>query len=315
MTLAFTDAGGARDRTVSPPPAISIVVASFRAYAVLAETLTVLMAMSRGIDVELVVARDSGLDDVEVIRRSFPGVRVVPSPVGPDVPRLRGAGLTAALGTIVLLTEDHCVPGTDWIVRLSRAVTPHRVAGGGMDNAQTRRGVDWGAYFSEYGFFDRHRQDTENVTPALTGANVGYHRDIVADVAAWMSNGDWENTVHARLRARGLTLHFVPDATAAQNLHYRVAAFCQDRYAHGVDYARTRVDEERWGPVRRVAMAALAPWLAPLLIRRLYKAAAGPGRRLTFLRAAPWTTVFLCAWSAGECVGYLRGSAARSLPT
>ena len=42
-----------------------------------------------------------------------------------------------ATGDIVMLTEDHCVPGPHWVEELCLGVdNVAEIAGGGMDNAQ-----------------------------------------------------------------------------------------------------------------------------------------------------------------------------------
>jgi GT2 family glycosyltransferase len=301
--------------TAGQASSFSVVVASFRSFPLLSATLTALAPQCATHRVRLIVSRDAACDDADRIRSAFPDVRVIMSRVGADIPRLRGIGIATAGEGTVFLTEDNCVPDAAWVDALAAGVSQATVAGGGMDNAQRRRGIDWGAYFSEYGFFDAHRQDVAEAAPLLTGANVAYRGDVAADVGRWMQAGAWENTVHARLRDAGHVLRFAPTAVVSQNLHYALWGFCIDRYAHGLDYARTRAVEQRWGGARRVSTALLAPLLAPILLTRLWTAAAGRGRRrLTFVRAAPWTITFLFAWSIGECVGYLtapRESSAR----
>lgn len=295
------------------PHAISVVVASNRDRALLDACLESLVPQCSDARAELIVARaaDNGGRELEALRACYPGVIVVGVGPGAGIPELRGTGMAAAHGRVVALTEDHCLPAADWVARMaSHADDGADVVGGGMDNARQRRAVDWGAYFSEYGFFDAHRtRDTAaGGVPLLTGANVAYARAVTADVAAWMRSGDWENVVHARLAARGCTLRFDAAARVAQNRSYGFAAFCRDRYEHGRDYARTRLAEERRGTAARAAMLATIPALPLLLTSRVARAAARVRPR-AFLRALPATFAFLTAWSVGEAIGYLRGPA------
>ncbi len=141
----------------------------------------------------------------------------------------------------------------------------------------------------------------------MTGANVAYHRSVVAEVAAWASQGCWENVIHERLYAAGRRFRLVPAARIRQNQSYRLTAFCRDRFEHGRDYAATR---GRGLPLwRRAALVAATPLLPALLAARIARLT-DPEERREFGRALPATLTFLAAWCAGEAAGYVRGSRA-----
>jgi glycosyltransferase involved in cell wall biosynthesis len=186
-------------------PHVSVVVASNRSRALLDDCLASLLGQCERARAELIVARDDDDAGLAAIAKAYPTVRLVATKRGATIPELRGAGMREATGDIVMLTEDHCVPGPRWVEELCLGVdNVADVAGGGMDNAQRERAVDWAAYFSEYGLFATTRSDTDGPMQ-LTGANVAYRRSIVDDVVAWASAGEWENVAHERLRARGGT--------------------------------------------------------------------------------------------------------------
>jgi glycosyltransferase involved in cell wall biosynthesis len=287
-------------------PHVSVVVASNRSRALLDDCLAALLPQCERARAELIVARDDDDEGLDAIAAAYPGVRLVTVKRGATIPELRGAGMRQATGDIVMLTEDHCVPGPRWVDELCLGVdTVAEIAGGGMDNAQRKRAIDWAAYFSEYGLFATTRTDTSGAMQ-LTGANVAYRRSIVSDVVAWASAGEWENVSHERLRARGSSLHFVESAPVYQNKTYEFWEFCRDRYEHGRDYARTRLVEE--AGARRWLLTAVTPLLPLVILSRVARAAA-PTRWGAFLRALPATLAFVTAWSIGEAVGYLRGPA------
>jgi glycosyltransferase involved in cell wall biosynthesis len=304
----------ARGRRLEPAavlPTISVVIASHREVALLDACLASIVPQCTRIGAELIVARAGEPDDVAGLARANPAARFVAAPAGATIPQLRGLGMAEATGDIVALTEDHCIADPHWLEALTRH-TGHDadVTGGGMDNAQRERAVDWGAYFSEYGFFAPARDDAPGSAGGgatlLTGANVAYARSVVGEVAAWARQGEWENVAHQRLTARGRVLRFIPDAVIYQNKRYRFGAFCLDRYAHGRDYARTRLAQERSS--RRWVLLALSPLLPVVLTFRVARAAANRRWR-TFLRALPATAAFLSAWAVGEAVGYALGPA------
>lgn len=288
-------------------PTVSVVVASNRSLSLLHSTLAALAPQCGTPGAELIVARAAEASDVATIARAFPTARVVACSPKSTIPELRGAGMAAANGDIVALTEDNCVPDSHWVEQLARGVQAGAdVVGGGMDNAQRERAVDWAAYFAEYGFFSTTRPDAETTegTPLLTGANVAYSRRVVDDVVAWARSGEWENVAHERLVGRGSVLRFVGTAAVYQNTNTRFWHFVRDRYEHGRDYARKRLAEEQGAS--RVALLIGTPLLPPLLTMRVARAAAST-RWGAFARALPATFAFLTAWSVGEAVGYLRG--------
>lgn len=297
------DAGRAASLAV---PHVSVVVASNRSRELLDDCLAALLGQCERARAELIVARDDDDAGLEAIADAYPSVKVVPVHSGATIPELRGAGMLAATGDIVMLTEDHCVPGPNWVEELCHGVdNVAEIAGGGMDNAQRTRAIDWAAYFSEYGLFATTRTDTGDELQ-LTGANVAYRRSIVGDVIAWANAGEWENVAHERLKARGSSLHFVDSAPVYQNKSYDFWDFCRDRYEHGRDYARTRLVEEPGA--RRWLLTAVTPLLPAVIVTRVARAAA-PTRWGAFTRALPATLAFVTAWSVGEAVGYIRGPA------
>jgi len=231
--------------------------------------------------------------------------RMVEAPSNTSVPELRGLGMAACSRPVVVLTEDHCVAGKDWLVGLLLQLgNTYDVVGGGMGNRQAKRAVDWAAFFAEYGFFSGTRPADSGDNPLLTGANVGYADSVSVRVGDWAREGVWENVVHDRLRQDGCRFEFVRDAWVYQNQQYRTAAFCRDRFEHGRDFARDRVGEG--GTSRRWMWFAVTPLLPWVLLWRVGIASARLDR-WAFLRALPVTWLFLTAWSIGEAVGYWCG--------
>lgn len=279
---------------------ISVVIASCREPRLLAESIAALLPQCRLLGAELVIARGGELDDPP-----FPDeCRVVRCSAKATIPELRGAGLAEATGEWVALTEDNCVATADWLVELSAGFTGEAtVVGGTMGNAHPTSPIDSGAAFAEYGFFGPDQGAvTPGAAPLVTGANVAYRRSVVAEVAAWALAGDWEDVIHGRLAAQGAVFRVMRRATVLQNLHYRLADFCVDRYQHGRDYARVR--SRQLAPATRAVHAAATPLLPPLLASRVWRSA-GRGAPRSFLRALPFTLAFLSAWAIGEAVGYL----------
>ena len=281
---------------------LSVAVASFRERPLLEACLESLAPQCRSAGASLVVSRDGDEQETRELERAWPGVTFVRAERGASVPRLRGLALAGCDGDWAILTEDHCVAAPDWVERLGACGERGEVIGGSMGNRQTRRALDWGAYFAEYGFFAPGAGGQGTFMP--TGANVAYSREIAAQVSAWCREGLWENVAHERLVSQGARFAFEPGAVVYQNKNYRFWSFCRDRYDHGVSYARRRVVDE--GGAKRWFYLACSPLLPVLLTRRVGQAAGGRYAG-AFVRALPFTLAFLGAWSLGEAIGYLSG--------
>jgi hypothetical protein len=277
-----------------------VVVASRQERALLEACLASLLPQCSAHQAELIVARAG---TVVALEAAYPSVTFVEAPAGVALPALRAAGMAVADGDVVALTEDHCVVAPDWLGQMLAAQAAGAdVVGGVMENSRRDRAIDWAAYFAEYGTYI-------SAAPAgdlqqVTAANVAYGRSVVGDVIAAAREGHWEKVAHDRLFARGRTVAFLATAAVYQNRSHRFADFCRDRFAHGRDYAMERLAEEGTG--RRWFYLIGAPLLPFLLTGRIARAA---GRRQLgpFVRALPYTFLFLAAWSAGEAAGYLRG--------
>jgi hypothetical protein len=299
---------GAR-RQLRETPCISVVMVSFRSLDLVAQALESLRPQCARLAAELILVR-TALEPAAALAGIGNGCRIIPAPADADVPRLRGAGLAQARGEWVALTEDHCVADPGWLEALVMAGGPDvHVLGGSMGNAKRDRATDCGAFFSEYGFFGANRSHAAARTPPLvTGANVAYHRSVLAEVTAWACNGSWENVIHDRLHAAGRRFRLVPTARMRQNLSYRLVSFCHNRFEHGREYAATRA---RGLPLwRRAALVAATPMLPAVLAARVARLV-DPEERPEFRRALPATLTFLVAWSIGEAVGYISGSGAK----
>jgi glycosyltransferase involved in cell wall biosynthesis len=291
---------GARARRLADAPLVSVVVASRAERTLLDACLGALLPQCSRLGAELVVARAGSTVDLEA---AYPAATWIAAPADASLPALRAAGMAAAEGDVVALTEDHCLPAPDWLDRIVTAQpSGAAVVGGAMENARRDRAVDWAAYFAEYGTYLGEPPD--GAAPSVAAANVAYRRSVVDDVIAAAREGHWENVAHDRLRARGHVIAFLRSAAVYENRRHRFIGFCRDRFAHGRDYAAVRLTEA--GSGRRWLYFLGSPLLPFLLTGRVARAA-GRSRLGPFVRALPLTFAFLTAWSAGEAVGYIGG--------
>lgn len=299
----------AGERSQQGAPAVTVVIASYRDWSLLSACLDSILPQCEGLAAQVIVARPSVREPAEDRHNRYPGVEFLSSTPTASIPVLRGTGLAASRGDVVVVVEDHCIMGRGWLAALLREAAHATVVGGGVSNARTDRLIEWAAYFSEYGFFSPSRPEVAGAIPLLTGANVAYRRSVVGQVAAWASVGEWENVIHDRLATAGHSATFVRSAVVYQNAQYAFVDFCRDRFHHGYAYARRRLAEQPGA--RRLLMLAFTP-LLPLLQTLRVGRAVSADSKLTFLRALPLTVAFFAAWSAGEAIGYLRGALRRT---
>ena len=111
---------------------LSVVVASFRAPDLLEACMKSLDACRKHVEhpVTVFVARTGDGRDVAHLFADRPWATLVATGTDADVPTLRGAGMLAAGGGWVAVTEDHCVADPTWlstfIVRVSARRTRRR---------------------------------------------------------------------------------------------------------------------------------------------------------------------------------------------
>jgi hypothetical protein len=74
--------------------------------------------------VELVVARSTAKEEFRDLLKNHPQVLFMPAPDGSTIRQLRGYGLAAADGDIVLLADDSRPPDPAWLEMVTAAAAP-----------------------------------------------------------------------------------------------------------------------------------------------------------------------------------------------
>jgi hypothetical protein len=105
-------------------PTRSVVLASSAPRERLEEWLAALVPRCTGSGIELVVARSTAKEEFRDLVKSHPRVLFMPGPDGCTPRQLRGYGLAAADGDIVMITEDSRPPDLAWIDAATAAVAP-----------------------------------------------------------------------------------------------------------------------------------------------------------------------------------------------
>ena len=273
------------------------------------ETLASLRAQDGAPRHEVILA-DRRQDAVSArIRAEHPEAVLIPCPPGTPLPEMRAIALDRARGAYVAVTEDHCVPTRDWLLRMEEAfrAAPAGTAavGGCVENGVCDTSLDWATFLCEYSGLIAPVPD--GPARALPGMNVAYRRDVLAGLdRALLTSGFWETTVHPVLAARGQVLY---SANAVRMLHkkrFSFGLFAAQRFLYSRYYAGRRFG--RAEAARRWAACAMTLALPPLLLFRIARGVLAKRRlRGELASALPHLGVFVLIWAAGEMAGYALG--------
>jgi len=308
VSSADTAAGAdtAQADVSGPRPDMSVVVASVNGLPYPLACLEALAKQEGGLTSEVIVADCTGRATVAAIRERFPDVRILAFDEQKSVPWLRAAGIRAATGRLVAVTEDHCVPHADWYRRIDDAHRKYGWAGvgGGVENGSVDRLVDWAVFFCEY---SQHMAPVpEGPSQFIPGMNVAYDMDALGPLRELFAEGLWENFLHDHLREGGFVLGMDPKVLVSHQKYFTVPMFLSERFNYSRSFAGMRVKDAPWKS--RLAWAAATPLLPPLLIARITRNVVKRRRHLSwFVRALPLILVFSVMWAIGELVGYLTG--------
>ncbi len=239
----------------------------------------------------------------EVVAAAPDGTISICCPDATTVPRLRSAGMKAARGEVVALTESFCVPSPQWVPTLLDAFREgDPTAVGGPVDRQAGRAVQWALTFCEYGrFFARE----EGPTAELAGINVAYHKERLKEALGSIPEEVMEMRIDAALRRSGSLMLWTPDAVMFDDSDRDFAAAWSSQYRHGRFFGGQRVMGA--SPFAKLTRALLSPLVPPVLLLRISKAVIAAGRGPQLLRSLAPLVGLLAAWTLGEATGSLLG--------
>ena len=286
--------------------ALSVVVPSVNGPSDLDGALEALEAQGAPDALEIVVVDRLGEEVRAHVRRKFPRVKVLAVSPTATIPEMRAAAFEASTSEAVAVIEDHVIVPKGWANALLQAMNgSRRVVGGSVENAATGRLSDWAAFLCEYS----HCINPLPSGPAswLTGNNVVYPRALLQEFRHVIAEGAWENRLHDAMRDAGVALVCHPEIVVGHKKHFSVGEYLGQRYLYARSYAGARVKGRPLGP--RLAYAAAAFALPPLLLWRTVSRVVSKRRHLGHLvQSLPLLALFVCAWAAGEVIGYARGA-------
>ncbi len=286
-------------------PELSVVVPSVNGWADLAGCLAALEAERADRVLEVLVPERCGGAVREQVATRFPWATVLPVSDRTTIPEMRALAFDRATAPSVAVIEDHVIVPRGWAGQLLLARSTAQVVGGGVENAATDRLVDWAAFLCEYSHLLPPLPAGES--PGVTGNNTVYDRALLDRHREVTHAGRWENYLHDALLRDGVKLICRPDIVVGHKKHYTVVEYFTQRYLYARSYAGARVADSP--PLRRLAFGAAAFALPPLLLwRTVSRTLRKQVDRSLVWRTVPLTALFVCAWGAGEVVGYWFGA-------
>lgn len=282
----------------------------------LSQCLAALQPQTDALNAEVIVPYDSTLGDVASLQRAFPAVRFVELSGTRTPAELRATGAALSSGDVIAFLEGHCRPAPDWCARMLAAHrASHAAIGGPIEKGLPDEGgndtsLNWSVYLADYSRYMLPLP--EGAAHGLSDCNVSYKRSALEATRAHWTTEFHENVVNGALRASGATLWFDPSVAVFEQRKLSVSQALRDRFSFGRLFGSTRVPGVALP--KRLAWSAAALLMPPLLVARVAGNLQRRGRhRDQLLRCLPALTMISAAWMAGEAVGYLTGTAGKTL--
>jgi hypothetical protein len=297
----------------APPTRVTVGIVAICGEAHLERCLDALSRQHDAPEFDVVVAAAPRLGQLERVSQRFPDAKIAVDESVTSPLDLAARALGSARGDVILLTEDHCVPDSEWVRSLTRTIERNGSAvGGAVDplDADDMTGFDWAFYFVD--FYKYQTPLTAGIADSLSVCNVAYRRaDLESLDESWRTSFH-ETRIHMALAKQGPPLWMEPRARVRAGRRVNRSDAMRERYSFGRYYACRRIEPPH--DHARLWLALASPLLPLLLIGRMARASARDDRTARrFLRSLPDLAALVLAWSLGEVLGYLTGRAPVSM--
>lgn len=193
---------------------VSIVIPTFNGASRIGNCLDAILQQTAGRNVEILVVNDGSTDNTADVVDRYSGVRLITQAnAGPAAARNRGA--QEARGTIILFTDDDCVPMPDWLhAMLEPFQDPEVVGVKGVYRTHQRSPI---ARFVQIEYEDRYRRMAGlDCIDFIDTYSAAFSRDRFLEMTGYDTSfpvacaEDIE--LSYRMSARGWKMKFVPAA-------------------------------------------------------------------------------------------------------
>ena len=201
-------------KRVAENMSVSIIIPTFNGASRIGNCLDALLKQGEKADMQILVVNDGSTDKtVDVVAR-YSGVRLINQVnAGPAAARNRGAN--EANGSIILFTDDDCVPTSDWLSSMISAFDDKEVFGAKGAYRTAQKSVV--ARFVQIEYEDRYRLMARlDSIDFIDTYSAGFRRDHFLEMNGYDTSfpvacaEDIE--LSYRMSARGWKMKFVPTA-------------------------------------------------------------------------------------------------------
>lgn len=230
---------------------VSIVIPTFNGATRIVACLAALLRQIDLTKTEILVVDDGSTDDTAEVVAGYAGVRLIrQSNAGPAAARNRGA--LEAAGTIVLFTDDDCVPAPQWLTALTEPFEDSNVVGvkGVYRTSQTRLM----ARFVQIEYEDKYRRMSDvSQIDFIDTYSAGFRRDRFLEIGGYDTSfpvacaEDVE--LSYRMSERGWMMRFAPHAIVYHHHPDTLTGYLKKKYK----FAFWRVLALRKNPKKIVA--------------------------------------------------------------
>ncbi|HWO31055.1 MAG TPA: glycosyltransferase, partial [Candidatus Acidoferrum sp.] len=193
---------------------VSIIIPTFNGASRIGNCLDALLNQRVGRDAEILVVNDGSTDNTADVVARYSGVRLITqSNAGPAAARNRGA--LEARGTIILFTDDDCVPKPEWLAAMTAPFSDPSVVGAKGIYRTRQRSL--AARFVQIEYEDKYRRMASlPQIDFIDTYSAGFRRDRFLEMNGYDTSfpvacaEDVE--LSYRMSTRGWTMKFVPAA-------------------------------------------------------------------------------------------------------
>ena len=290
---------------------VSIIIVPLLGASHVRDCLKAIMGQQGAPSCEVIVPYDEKVSNVSEIVDQFPSVKFLSLEGRRTYAELRAFGIQQATGTLVAITEDHCVPDPGWCKAL---VVSHQrssaAVGGPVEKHEPDSAMNWALYFADY--FRYASPLPEGEVEHLTDCNVSYKMASLQAIESVWKEEFHEPEVHKALLQRGSTLWFCPLMIVSQRRPVQLGDALADRFTFGRLFGSGRAPTLSF--LQRGIYAVLSLVLPLLTVGRIGLQVKQKRRhRIPFVRAFPALLLLNAVWAFGECVGYVTGRSSSDL--
>ncbi|MGC2260511.1 MAG: glycosyltransferase [Candidatus Sulfotelmatobacter sp.] len=211
---------------------VSIIIPTFNGAVRIGNCLDALLRQTGRHNAEIIVVNDGSTDDTAKVVENYSGVRLITQAnAGPATARNRGA--SEAQGTIILFTDDDCVPMPDWLAAMLQPFEDTDIVGAkGVYRTHQKSLI---ARFVQIDYEDRYRlmaaHDSIDFVDTYSAA---FRRDRFLEMTGYDTSFPLacaeDIELSYRMSARGWKMKFVPSAVVYHTHPDTLSKYLKKKY-------------------------------------------------------------------------------------